>query len=260
MSFFLKQPQHGWLVNEIKVPCFIGHIRKKLLCNLISTAHTSSVTHTKITLKVIYCNRPLKRWHCEINIITMNNCIIFSDSSYSCFLLIHACQCCSWLEWLVLGDWKQFTWFAENSFNIFQAKGKNALWLFLASKLRDRFAKYLVTGLAGLCQGHCNLKNTPPDSLGFQLHWSDQSCLLIQRGEKRDSQSRNAGTAVNYPAPSPVCLRGLTAALSCGWWRARAAQPEGQIQLLVTALQISLSSTSNALHFTQGTGENTTGQ
>lgn len=152
-------------------------------------------------------------------------------------------------------DWKHFTWFAENSFNIFQAKEKNALWLFLA-----RFAKYLSTGLAGLCQGHCNLKNTPPDSLGFQLHWSERSCLLIQRGEKRDSQSHNAGTTVNYPAPSPVCLTGLMAALSSGWWRARALQPEGQIQVLVTALQISLSSTSSALCFAQGTGENTTGQ
>lgn len=160
MPFFLKQPQHGWLVSEIKVPHFIGHIRKKLLCNLISTAHISSVTHTKITLKVIYCNRPLKRWHCEINIITMNNCIIFSDSSYSCFLLIHACQCCSLLEWLVL-EWLE-TFHMVCRKNVFQAKGENALWLFLASKLCNRFVKYLSTGLAGLCQGHCNLKNTPP--------------------------------------------------------------------------------------------------
>lgn len=60
MSFFLKQPQDGWLESEIKVPHFIGHIGKKLLCNQISYAHTSSVTHTEITLGVIYFNRPLQ--------------------------------------------------------------------------------------------------------------------------------------------------------------------------------------------------------
>lgn len=100
MSFFLKQPQDGWLESEIKVPCFIRHIRKKLLCNQISYAHMSSVTHTKITLKVIYCNRPLQWWYYGINIITVNNCIIFSDSIYYYFLLIHACQCYSSLVWL----------------------------------------------------------------------------------------------------------------------------------------------------------------